>query len=277
MSIAILGTGPAGLLVAHAARQFGVDFRLFSSGGRSDLFGAQYLHQTIPGIPDLPMTRVEHKFVGHIDDYRRKVYGTEWDGVVSPEQYSGTTYAFDIRAAYEWLWFEYGRSATHLLVKGGNVETVFGDVIPLESWSREFPLVISTIPRPSLCVNPDHTFKSAKIFCVGDAPEAGIKVPVPSPDDTIICSGDPTNSWYRTSRIFGYSTVEWSATGKKRPPISGVAEVSKPTSTDCTCQDHILKLGRYGEWKKGVLVHHVYRAAVLAFRESVDADTKRFK
>lgn len=51
MNIAILGCGPSGLVAAHAAMQININKRVsvFSRNLRSPIYGAQYLHQPIPG------------------------------------------------------------------------------------------------------------------------------------------------------------------------------------------------------------------------------------
>lgn len=264
MKVAILGAGPAGLLAAHAAQQSGWLYTVYSRRVKSSLFGAQYLHQNIPGIPDIPSTNVQHIFEGTVSDYRSKVYGTEWDGVVSPEQFSGTQFAWDIRAAYDWLWEEYNQHVMPSEISGERLMN--GQMLKLLGYD----MIISTIPRKALCVNPDHKFKAAKIWCVGDAPALGITVPVQveQPGDVVICNGERTRSWYRYSRIFGHATVEWSAHNKTRPPIEGVVEVLKPVGTNCTCWPEISYQGRYGKWEKGVLTHHAYWGAALAMREA---------
>jgi hypothetical protein len=266
VKVAILGCGPAGLLAAHAASQMDWEFDIYSSGGKSSLYGAQYLHQPIPGIPDLRQTTVTHKFIGDITGYRSKVYGIVWDGVVSPEMYFGKQPAWDIRQAYDWLWDTYGGQVKDTDISGYALLGAIDSWKPMWHLKTQYDLIISTIPRRVLCVNPDHKFNVAEIYCIGDAPDLGVSIPVQMEDDTLVCSGDPVTSWYRACRVFGVGTVEW-GTSKKRPPIEGVVKVQKPVSTDCDCWPEISYQGRYGKWEKGVLSHHAYQGAAIVMRD----------
>lgn len=272
MRVGIFGAGPAGLLIAHAARQMGANYiKVFTNGGPSVLNGAQYLHQNIPGIPEIPWARIEHQFKGTIEGYRAKVYGTEWNGIVSPERYTGDAYAWDIRYAYNWLVNEYwdlyvdNHSITGPMLAGSA-----NGFWPMYVLQDRFDMIFSTIPRRVLCMNPDHKFKTAEIYAIGDAPDVGIISPVPCPDNKLICSGDHQDSWYRVSRIFGMGTTEWTANGKK-PPVEGIVKVLKPTVTDCTCWPELNYQGRYGKWQKGVLSHDAYREAILAMQRKMQA------
>lgn len=277
MRVAVFGAGPAGLLIAHAARQMGAEYiKVYSEGNPSRLYGAQYLHQPIPGIPDLPFIRLSHQFKGTIEGYRAKVYGTEWDGVVSPEKYSGDSYAWDIRYAYDWLvkeyWDLYVEKAT---VNGWMLMGAHEGFWPMWRLKDRFDVIFSTIPRSHLCVNPDHQFKSAEIFAIGDAPELGITSPIACQDKTLVCSGAREDSWYRVCRVFGHSTAEWSTNSRKKPPLTGVARVQKPLATTCTCWPEISYQGRYGKWQKGVLVHHAYRDAIQAMQQYRSAEANK--
>ena len=91
---------------------------------------------------------------------------------------------------------------------------------------------------------------------MGSAP--GNTLPYVAPDETVQCSGEYDTGWYRAATVFGHSTLEWGQA--RKPPIAGVVRVSKPLSTDCTClaRGNVLRLGRYGKWEKGVLVHTAY-------------------
>lgn len=261
MRVAIFGAGPAGLLVAHAARRHGVEFDIFSYGPPSRLYGAQYLHEEILDIPFIPSQKITHEFRGTVEGYRNKVYGLSWRGEVSPEQFDGETEAWDIRYAYQWLVKEYWGQVLNCKIE------LPGVIHLLQSMNRVYDLVISTIPRNQICLSPQiHKFSSAMIWAIGDAPDLGRMNPIQIPQNTLVCDGNYYVSWYRSCNIFGHSTTEWSF--KRKPPIEGVAKVSKPLTTDCTCfEDRIVFLGRYGEWKKGVLTHHVFQTAEKMFQD----------
>lgn len=260
--IAILGCGPAGLIAAHAATVTGHDVMIYSKKRKSEMFGAQYLHAPIPGMTDLPPVEVDYQWNGTYEQYRRKVYGTmdveRMTGVkVSPETFGGQHLAWDIRRTYDNLWAEYSD-------KVQDIEEISGRWVNECVESDLFGKVISTIPAPAICWPQDkvHFFNSQDIWALGDAPERGVFIPegYRAPANTIVCNGEPIPTWYRSARVFGYSTVEWP--GRTRPPLPNVAGVKKPLNTNCDCHPEVVRLGRFGQWQKGVLVNHVWDAAL---------------
>lgn len=262
MKVAILGSGPAGLMSAAAALQAtddmtGGSLTILSNNGKSSLYGAQYLHAPIPGYTNQrwPHAKrpVTYTLRGAVDEYKRKVYGPQWDGTVSPEDLSETHDAWDIRQTYDALWDDFkdhverihmDPAGLRMLIDGN---TAFG----------RFDLIINTIPRPMLCME-GHQFRSAMIWAAGEAPDRGIDLDrFQCPDFTVICNGEESPSWYRLSNIFGHKTVEWPEFTK--PPIPSVAVVTKPLKTNCDCFPEVFHVGRYGKWTKGVLTHHAYQ------------------
>lgn len=246
----VLGCGPAGLMAAHALKVAGIeDFLIYSKPRKSDMFGAQYLHAPIPGATVSAPVTVRYRLQGSADDYRRKVYGEGWTGSVSPEDLEEDHDAWDIRTTYDELWSMY-----HERIVGCEI-----DPDRVASLVMSNDVVVSSIPARALCVMPGiHTFVSQKIQAMGDAPERGQTTPYSkvAPNNTVLCNGNPEPSWYRVSRLFGYSTVEWSA--RVQVPLSGVAVVEKPLYTNCGCFPSVLRVGRYGRWEKGVLSHHAF-------------------
>lgn len=105
MNIAILGCGPAGLLVAHAAKQRGHGYEIFSKKRPSVLGGAQYLHRHIEGLtPPKPEAMVEFRHLGTQAGYASKIYDdptfrTSWD-----QFDEGIHEVWNLRSAYERLW-----------------------------------------------------------------------------------------------------------------------------------------------------------------------------
>lgn len=253
--VAILGCGPAGLLAAHAARQNGCDFRIFSKKRPSHLFGAQYLHAPITGVTTHPEV-VRYALEGSPEEYRQKVYGDEWDGTISAEDLEADHHAWDIRAAYRELWDMYnslifdtdfygGEQQVDNMIKGAGVD-----------------LVISSVPR-TVWKRPGDKFEQAKIWAIGDAPDLGQFVPFsPTEDNMVLCNGMSDISWYRTSKVFGFSTVEY-PWGKK-PPIEGIQEVIKPLRCSAKGGADFMHVGRYGKWEKGVLTTDAFDDALKA-------------
>lgn len=266
--VAILGIGPSGLAAAHAVSLWDGSVFLADRDGRpSDLYGCQYLHKRLPGItPDEPETAVRYELVGSEAGYRRKVYGDGYSGPVSVEEYAGDHPAWNLRSAYQRLWKRYvagvdDRAAPMPLVI--NPDRLAGIA---DSLRESFDMVLSTVPAWNLCARrSEHTFHSQTVYAAGDAPDRGIAVPLAVKDDTVVCNGDRDVSWYRASKVFGQATIEWSGQGRK-PPYEGVASVEKPLWTDCDCFPWIHRLGRYGSWRKSVLVHDVFEQAVLLMK-----------
>lgn len=262
MKVAVLGCGPAGLMAAYAAESFGgAEVSIFSKKRKSEMFGAQYLHDEIPGIVLPDPVEILYDLVGTPEDYCMKVYGEEQcsqPGFVSSASTLERNHnAWDIRGAYNWLWSRYQDRIVeadihlHWPQQGLTFSKIFD----------AFGLVVNSVPRINLCVNRvDHVFRSQEIYSVGDAPERGIFSPVKNASpNTVVLNGFPDVGWYRSSNIHGYNTVEWSANGRTRtPPLEGISRVIKPLSHNCDCWPQILHVGRYGEWNKGVLSHSAF-------------------
>lgn len=248
MNILILGCGPAGLMAAHAATLAGHDVVVVSKKRKSELFGAQYLHQPIPGMTESAPVAVNYVLQGTADGYREKVYGKESRVEVSPETLTGKHDAWDIRSTYDNLWNEYEGLVRDGLVTGQYL------AMAMESWLPDF--TVSTIPAPSLCTDDAHTFSAETVWAIGDAPDRGVTCPVPVPRNTVTCNGEPAPAWYRAANVFGHKTAEWPE--RKKPPFGAPAAVLKPTTTDCRCYPEVQRLGRYGAWKKGVLSHEAF-------------------
>lgn len=250
MRVAILGCGPAGLLAAHACHINGVHFDIYSKMRKSTLFGAQYLHQGIDGITGDPV-EVEYILNGDPVDYREKVYGLKWDGEVSPETLTTNHMAWDIRAAYDKLWHRY-QDRIHDCVISPD----------FQEWDglAEYDKVISTIPRTVWREGSDQ-FEFSTVWAVGDAPELGVTAPFgPAQDNVVLCDGTRDVSWYRLSKIYGHTTIEWPE--GRRPPVEGIAAVFKPLTTTHAGREGWAYLGRYGKWEKGVLSTDAFNEAL---------------
>lgn len=266
-SVVVLGAGPAGLLAAHAASQLGYRVDVFSMPSkdqpqravRSELFGCQYLHRPIPGIQDgVAGVPVQYTLRGQSDEYRRKVYGDNWDGQVSPDEFGPEQNheAWDLRTAYAQLWGEWCSRITCLEMDWRIAEA---------GAKHKNRIVLSTVPAPALCSAPEvHKFLTQDVWAMGSS--AYRQPPYVAVNNTVECNGEEYPRWYRAATVFGHSTLEWPMGPK--PPIDGVVPVRKPLSTDCDC--HLSKrwyrLGRYGQWTKGVLVHTAYEQALEVLR-----------
>lgn len=248
-TVAILGCGPAGIFAAWAAERAGFEPVIYSKKRKSEMFGAQYLHQPIPDISGMSFD-VEYQLRGTSAGYREKVYGNGQGLIVSTDELVGIHQAWDIRQAYSKLFDAYLDNIVD--INFGSPQDVHGLVL-----NTEHSHYISTIPASMLCVTPAHSFHSQKVWAIGDAPERGIWSPIKQELNTVVCNGEKDVSWYRSANILGFHTAEWPEA--KKPPIEGLSAVLKPIATDCDCLSMIMhRVGRYGKWTKGVLSHEAF-------------------
>lgn len=257
MKVAVLGCGPSGLLAALAAYENGAgEVKIFSKARKSNMFGAQYLHKPIPGITNNSPNTLHYVLKGDSDEYRSKVYGEDWDGSVSPAEFEGDHSAWDIREMYDNLWSLFGS------------EVIDKDITPqaIDALDQggEYDYIFSTVPSNNLCVM-GHTFAGQSIWAAGDSHD--LKLPMRAPLNTVICNGEKSPSWYRLSNVFGWHTCEWPEQSK--PPIP-CAEVVKPLFNNCTCWRNVIRMGRFGRWEKGILVHHVYEEVGAVLQGHLD-------
>lgn len=251
--VLVLGCGPAGLFAAHAAEAAGFNAVIVSKKRKSEMFGAQYLHQPIPDLVDDAPFKVKYEMHGTPAGYRDKVYGVGYRGNVSPEDLTEEHDGWNIRAAYDALWMAH---QDRIIDVDWQHPTEVDAFLNLSHGREEFGHYISTIPGVLLCTNPSHAFTSQKVWAIGDAPERGIFSPITTTLNTVVCNGDKDVSWYRAANILGYHTVEWPE--RKKPPIEGISAVTKPIATTCDCLPFVHRSGRYGKWTKGVLSHESF-------------------
>lgn len=255
--VVVLGCGPAGLFAVHAAKRQGADVTIISKRRRSEMYGAQYLHSEIPGLTtgSNPFT-VEYRLEGELDDYLAKVYGETIPNRkgITKDSLVGVYPAWDIRKAYHRAWDLYQDQIIHHDLGPDDVWGIISYYKP--------SVLISTVPAPSICLEPGHAFDVRKIWAIGDAPERGVFAPRFGVEPNIIqYNGQPSPAWYRASLIAGYAAVEWPEA--TRPPIDDVAEVLKPVATTCDCwlSNHkvtTVRLGRYGAWNRLGHSHQAY-------------------
>lgn len=267
--VAILGAGPAGVLAAQAAYERGYDPVIFSrpplgdragSVAKSDLHGCQYLHAPVPdpsfaGGPGKP---VAYTLRGTAGDYRKKVYGTDDTRIaVSPDEYGQAQphMAWDLRHVYDKLWARWQPAMRPMHITPEEVSiTLRGG-----AWARVF----STVPAHAICYDGSHEFTEQAVWAMGQR-EGSQDFPFACPPFTVVCNGERDTGWYRMANVFGMTTVEWATL--RKPPIRGVVQVNKPIRTSCTCHQGagLVRLGRFGKWQKGVLVHTAYTEARAA-------------
>lgn len=277
--VAVLGSGPAGLLAALAVKHAGQDPVIFAKGEKSEMFGAMYLHRAIPGLheQDKPDFEIDVMKVGSQEGYAYNVYGDQ-DAPCSWEQFeSGYTPGWDLRKTYDFLWDE-------MLPK---IRVFELNAQHIGSICANYPLVLSTIPAPAYCVQ-GHAFKQQEIWVVhGEGThlidgvnDGNLMYYNGIPHDGSFGDGTIGHPWYRFSQINKYQAWEysrkpdWAWKDEEDDPFSRLAgrkrsKGIKPLSNNCSCffdYASFVRLGRFGQWRKGVLTHHAYEQALSEAR-----------
>lgn len=255
--VAVLGCGPAGLLSAWALTLREQPFLIISRKEKSPIGGAQFLHEAIPGITaQEPDAIVGINTEGTSDVYREKVYGDDPQGQPSfvsfPREKHTLQPAWSMQDAYDKLWEQF--------------EPMVNDrpVTPqlLDELLEKYKFVVNTIPLHLVCFTAQGarpgpcTFRHARIKIAQGTQDH-------LADNTIIYNGTTNSSWARASKLFGHSFAEYGMHAPLPPGYTAVT-VNKPLENSCNCWDqrNLLRAGRMGAWKKGVLVHDAYNDVV---------------
>lgn len=256
MNVVVLGCGPAGLFAAQAIEEVtGRMPAIISKKYKSRIYGAQYLHRAIPGLcSPAPDSTIQTIRVGSAGGYAKRVYGdvnrvTSWSKVRSEPQP-----IWSLRETYERAWAKFSPHILNSLISPRE----------LQEFERSFDLVISTVPKWSICMKPrEHYFKSVPIFVTGKATSAFI---ARGCENFVIYNGmDGPETWYRTSRIF---TIESTEHVQAAGPTRLYADLGfKVVGNDCDCHPNVVFAGRMGKWEAGVLTHNAYEDAITAYSD----------
>lgn len=246
MKAIILGCGPAGLMAAQACHLKGIEFDIFSIKQKSPIFGAQFLHEPIPGMTAEPAQIVFHK-VGTREGYATKVYGDPTAPCSWDEYEDGIRPGWSLMEVYNDLWEKFEDKINDLKINQATLSS-------LEE--READLYISAIPATTLCGHK-HRFAFKNIWVERYATGIGS-------ENTVVYNGHTTDPWYRSCQLFGDSSTEYSDP-REGDAFQGV----KPLWTDCHCRDMWRRVGRFGKWKKGVLTHHAFYQTLSAIEDEL--------
>jgi hypothetical protein len=248
--VTILGCGPAGLLAAHAAKGAGHQVRILATRRQmSDMPGAIYIHEPIPGVTDdEPEAHIKFEKLGTREGYALKLYGAadadcSWDSFPV-----GLRPAWDMKRAYEGLWGAYSPYIEERLI----------DVQAMAALAEEDGCVISSIPPTAYCPSPHHRFKAKRVWIEREHRDICEMLG----DPCVIYNGQESDAYYRTSLLFGHGSTEHADLPHNRTVYEGF----KPLYTNCDCHPGVLRVGRFGQWKRGVLVHEAYDRAREALR-----------
>lgn len=253
MKAAVLGYGPAGLIAAKTLVDEGIDVDVIGAGGKSVIGGAQYLHAPLLNAEHVtePEGMIEFLKMGDRDGYARKIY-PEASVDVSWDHYEGCQPAWALGPVYEILWSHFEDKLIH--------DTFNGLSLSMLLETGRYDIVFSSIPAHALCLHPSsHGF-----------PKVGIKLvpwsPISDLNNVVLYSGRLSDSWYRTSVIFGEAWSEFGgAVASKAQYTQELADDEvlpvhtgfKPLGTDCDCHPDMVRIGRFGLWDRKILLHHV--------------------
>jgi hypothetical protein len=251
--IAILGCGPSGLLAAHAAAQRGFKPTIYSVKIKSPVGMAQFMHEAIPGASrSSDKEIIAFDKLGTREGYAHKVYGSydapcSWDQF--PREYMD---GWPVRPMYNRLWDMYSDMIVGMMITPDDIPVM----------RRHHEVVINTIPAQAICTNlSEHRFPRQEIWLADRHP--GFE----PPDNSMTYNGFMGIEWYRASKLFGVATFEYATRPHwytDYPSDEGIqwSNGFKPLDTNCDCQPEVHRVGRFGEWRKGVLLHHAYTDAV---------------
>jgi hypothetical protein len=238
------------LFAAKAIKECGGQPVIISKKVKSEQYGAQFLHRPLRGLTDdQPINVIRGVTLGYEDKYALRVYGNSKEQT-SWRKVKNWQYAWDLRRAYDRAWEEFEVGIADLTVGADEV----GEL------SAQFKLVISTIPRWSICIGR-HDFESIPILVDRHV------VNIPYASENFICyNGMHNGEWYRTSKIFGHESTEYIAHRDMQLQV-GMAAGFKVVGHNCDCHPNVVFAGRLGRWERGILTHHAYEAAVEAYTE----------
>jgi hypothetical protein len=251
LRVVIIGCGPSGMVIAHAAHQMGVPFNIYAPKKPSFISGAQYLHSDIQvraeGIA--PRT-VYYKQRGVSWNYEQKIYGRLPEGLqTSWGKFDEEVEAWPLIDIYHWLWdhYSFAISDTSVTLDWMANAAMLDDVI-----------LFSTAPLRGLL--PQYKYLTEKVQIVNNVCFA--------PEDTIVYNGELGCPWYRSSNLWGHMSVEYPAHAEVPREVAqyGLVSVEKPLMTNAVLPPGVIASGRYGRWEKGVLVDESYHQAITVIK-----------
>jgi len=253
MKVAILGAGPSGLLTAWAVERSGHEPVIYGRRHKSVVSPSMFLMKEIPGL-SLVEFNLDIEVRGTAEGYAKRVYRNGEMQVSLSTLLPGQHKVWGLREAYDRLWSIYQSS---IVVKTIGYQDLSGI-------ANSHELTLCTLPAPDLCVQA-HEFKSVDTFLVR----------APAEDESFGrprmiyngMNGDAQTAvwnWYRYSSIRGVETWEYTHLVPGHQ-TTGV----KPIGNNCDCWEQLnggrfRRVGRFGKWQHGVMMHHAFEDAVAA-------------
>ncbi len=244
--VAIVGSGPAACMAAWALHLKEVPFCIYTQSLEpSTLRGAQYLHYLPPGL-EFESAMITYSKFGTREGYAKKIYGDGYEGPVSWDKFpAGEVPGWPLRKVYAWL---------HDFFRPSMLESEV-DRDQMNLLCDHFEWVFNTAPGHLFASNPLDCGLEVENVWVVSRDVSGMLRPV------IIYDGREVVPFYRVSYLENTLSVEypWS----EEPPEEGCVKVVKPLSMAASpMRSNIVPVGRYGQWKKGVLVDEVFKQVI---------------
>jgi hypothetical protein len=200
----------------------------------------------LPGGVDVPALEIKYAKFGTRDGYCKKIYGKDFDpSLTSWDRFpEGVRRGWPLHKIYEML---------HDRVE---IQVVDVDRSVMLELLREYDLVFNSAPA-ALFVERDGQpveIKTERVW-IKSEPDPSM-ASEPWTIGLIVYEGEPAIPHYRYSWLEGVSS--WEYPEKHGDPGDGIL-VSKPLSISAPpMHPRIVPIGRYGQWKKGVLVDSVF-------------------
>ena len=255
-TVAILGTGMAGLLAGKAVLELGMQPVLFDRDySKKPLKGLHYMHDQCN--MELPEIYISNYIIDDESDseltlgerYCKKVFGvvneTAKNNSITTLPQSETVYC--MHTAYNQL---YDALSQHF-----HYETVDFDTDMVWDLTQEFDAVVSTIPLN--IVFPYKKCKSEQVYCSQNFPKSLKNFELNQ--NSVVYNVNESESWYRASRIAGVYWTEFAG----KPENETCFPISKLITEDIDVRDvfnrtGIILGGRYGTWNRKELAHDIY-------------------
>lgn len=255
-TVAILGTGMAGLLAGKAVLELGMQPVLYDRDySKKPLKGLHYMHDNC-GM-ELPVLYINNYIVA--DDsrpdltvgerYCLKVFGeineTAKNNSIMTLPPSEEVYC--MHTAYNQLY--------DMMYQHFHYEPV--DLTTETVWdlTDEFDAVVSTIPLN--IVFPHMACKSEQVYCSQNFPQSLVNSELSQ--NCVVYNINENESWYRASRVAGTSWTEFVGKPEEVPcfPINKL--ITEGVDVEYVFQETgIILGGRYGTWNRKELAHDVY-------------------
>lgn len=258
-SVAIVGSGPDGLLAAHAADICGWDFTVYSVGkyGDEPINPDEYLTEPIPGMTENITVVVDHHRIGTAEEYDEKIGFPDSLPIVSAtNEDDWKDYAWDLQACYEKLKAAYFKH----VVPASKWPGPINHNSPFVEMLHESDLVISTVPRPMWAEKGSAIdFKYAKLWRKND-------VFGPKENNVVIHDGSKDVGFCIAAQVFGRIVTYWPH--NRKPPIEGLEEHVIPLRTEgLPMPEGIVHFGSTAMWLSDVDCADTFRFSRKTFEE----------